>query len=468
MKKALLACLVMMLALSFVAFEGYGKSFNQVELLRLIDSPKTKLILTGGIVAAIGKSGEATSHRAPLLEFYPETAAFDSFSDIQMAVTIDFLFIPLDKYGTASFLYEWRWPWPIPILVERSFWFWGTEVGGEISEDTTWTLDGSPYYVIDNVSVQSGVTLVIEPGAQIRFRKFTDSRNNISFNIYGSIIAQGTEENFITFTTSCNFEDLDQTQGESSLELGRDFLPTDWTEIYIEGESAIFDYCVVEYGDTNVYLSGSTTSQIYISVIRGSVTGIVASNAIIIDNIIEKNGFSAIDAKGNVTISRNNITARYSHGWIHITGQDNEIIENSFSIEEIPGTFVAWGIMCRFGSSSTIFGNTIIGTGSNGIDITDEGTTANITYNQITGCSSGIFVGFFSPGVAACTVNYNCIYGNGYGVYNNDCGMTVNVENNYWGHESGPYHPETNPDGQGDAVSDCVDFEPWLTECSLD
>jgi len=48
-----------------------------------------------------------------------------------------------------------------------------------------------------------------------------------------------------------------------------------------------------------------------------------------------------------------------------------------------------------------------------------------------------------------------------YGIYNKGS-STVKASNNYWGHESGPYHPTLNPKGKGDKVSDNVDFKPWL------
>ncbi len=38
------------------------------------------------------------------------------------------------------------------------------------------------------------------------------------------------------------------------------------------------------------------------------------------------------------------------------------------------------------------------------------------------------------------------------------------AENNYWGHASGPYHPEENPEGLGDTVRSNISILPFLTE----
>jgi len=38
----------------------------------------------------------------------------------------------------------------------------------------------------------------------------------------------------------------------------------------------------------------------------------------------------------------------------------------------------------------------------------------------------------------------------------------VNATQNDWGDESGPYHPTKNPEGKGNAVTDNVEFDPWL------
>jgi len=62
------------------------------------------------------------------------------------------------------------------------------------------------------------------------------------------------------------------------------------------------------------------------------------------------------------------------------------------------------------------------------------------------------------------TANYNQILGNAeYGIVNEgNANVVVNAEYNWWGHCTGPYNDPDNLDGQGDAVSDNVDFDPWL------
>lgn len=61
-------------------------------------------------------------------------------------------------------------------------------------------------------------------------------------------------------------------------------------------------------------------------------------------------------------------------------------------------------------------------------------------------------------------INFNNIVGNTgtgvYGVYNGGTG-TLDAVNNWWGDASGPTHAG-NPGGSGDAVSDNVDYDPWL------
>lgn len=67
-----------------------------------------------------------------------------------------------------------------------------TAVGGTISELTTWTLANSPYYVT-NTTVSDGVTLVVEPGVELRFA------SNHGIVVYGKLVADGTLADPIVF-----------------------------------------------------------------------------------------------------------------------------------------------------------------------------------------------------------------------------------------------------------------------------
>ena len=46
---------------------------------------------------------------------------------------------------------------------------YATDVSGNISSNTTWSLANSPYVVTGNILVASGVTLTIEAGVTVKF-----------------------------------------------------------------------------------------------------------------------------------------------------------------------------------------------------------------------------------------------------------------------------------------------------------
>ncbi|GAF81657.1 unnamed protein product, partial [marine sediment metagenome] len=88
--------------------------------------------------------------------------------------------------------------------------------------------------------------------------------------------------------------------------------------------------------------------------------------------------------------------------------------------------------------------------------------TSSIHDNTFTANNYGLTANGGS-GYALPTVSDNDIFGNTeYGLYNGTSSQTVIAEGNWWGDVSGPKHPTVNPGGQGNAVSDDVDFVPWL------
>lgn len=68
-------------------------------------------------------------------------------------------------------------------------------LSGSITTNTVLTMDCSPYYVTDDVTIESGTSLTIEPGVEIQLVE------NASIFIKGQIIAQGTINSPIIFSS---------------------------------------------------------------------------------------------------------------------------------------------------------------------------------------------------------------------------------------------------------------------------
>ncbi|WP_372947734.1 right-handed parallel beta-helix repeat-containing protein, partial [Mariniphaga sp.] len=80
--------------------------------------------------------------------------------------------------------------------------------------------------------------------------------------------------------------------------------------------------------------------------------------------------------------------------------------------------------------------------------------------NTINNLDYGIYLPANLENVGAIDINSNSISGNSeYGVYN-AATTTVDASPNWWGDPTGPNHA-TNPCGEGNAVSDNVEFDPW-------
>lgn len=122
------------------------------------------------------------------------------------------------------------------------------------------------------------------------------------------------------------------------------------------------------------------------------------------------------------------------------------------------------GIRCYWNSSAVIRNNIITentSTGMYGAGIDCAVCLPIIDSNEVSNN--------FGNGISYCEalpdIHYNNILGNtGYGICNRFAPYVVDAEYNWWGDSTGPYHPDSNPGGLGDSVSDHVNFVPWLTE----
>lgn len=195
----------------------------------------------------------------------------------------------------------------------------------------------------------------------------------------------------------------------------------------------------------------------------------------------------------SLTIEGNTITsdtAYYGGGIFCVWGSSPTIKSNIITknVAELQGG----GIRCHDNSSPTIESNTITGNtalATGGGILCDNYSSPTIKGNTISGNATcwggGIHCGYYSSPIiernaitensadssgggiicsdfSSPTINYNCIYGNvGCGVTNADITMTIDVEYNWWGHETGP---GGICGGAGDSVCGYMTCpEEWLT-----
>lgn len=249
--------------------------------------------------------------------------------------------------------------------------------------------------------------------------------------------------------------------------------------------------------DTTTKIKGFTIQNGHTSAFGGGIfcdygASPLISNNIITDNRAGSNGGGGIYCTGSTVITDNIISDNIAYlvtwwstgGGIYCDGSpiitDNTITGN---IADYAG-----GIFCM-GPTPMISGNTI----SDNLAFLDGGgiycwgSTPTMSHNTITdntaSCGGGIYCEGSSPHIDSCTISNNAIdgvycvtesgpvmhnnniFGNaGYGLHNVNDTALVHAEYNWWGDPTGPYHPDSNPTGLGDQVSDYVAFAPWLDQ----
>ena len=204
---------------------------------------------------------------------------------------------------------------------------------------------------------------------------------------------------------------------------------------------------------------------------------------------------------------------KFKSGWLEVRGtlraigdEGNEIIFTSYRDDEFGGDTNGDGpsqgqprdwagikfrdtstgselrnVVIRYGGGASPYGSlTVIGTDDLTVErcmitrskygVYCDGASPVIRGCLITGNEVGIYCRNGAlPLIGGSAEFQNDIFDNsGYGVRNLDPGVTVNARFNYWGDPSGPHDPSDgpplhNPDGEGDEVSDYVDYSSWAS-----
>lgn len=173
---------------------------------------RTKLVLAGALIGVLiavpmilsmskGGDGKSSEQKTPVAEETTKPTSNETAAEMIESTT----------EPTVE-------PTPTPEAAPTASIPIKREVGGIISEDTTWTKGDEPYKLTQQVIVPKGVTLTIEPGTTI----VAENEGDMFLLDDGKIVARGTPENPIVFDGKgkSNFFTCKQTRnGVSVLDL---------------------------------------------------------------------------------------------------------------------------------------------------------------------------------------------------------------------------------------------------------
>lgn len=233
-------------------------------------------------------------------------------------------------------------------------------VGGELTADATFSPINNPYIVTQDLIVNQGVTLTIEPGVELLFEYGTSLVSN------GIFISKGTTEKPILFNPKNNLPFSGQ-----------------WNGIVINGAKSSLD----ENGN---YIGGSVISHAVLSKASYSVT-LGSSTSLLIENVKFE---------------------RCSFGVFIMESSYNTIRNCTFAGADF-GIFIASGYFSVF---NTISGNSISGSSDVGIFINSSADNSYNNYisdNRITSCNIGLHIGNYDRyGSSSNTIVDNYFYNN--------------------------------------------------------
>jgi len=406
----------------------WGQAYN-VEAILSYHSYEDTCFVT--IIDSIATFGSASSYAHVNNETNPFMFSVKSSTPNNTDVYFDYEITCDGGYSFAGTFY---------ITAQR-----GIEIGGIISENTTWSNDYL-YIVTANTLVQQGVTLTIEPGTRIQ------AEPEKYIRVDGCLVAIGTEDSMIVFTS--NADRWSGIEFHGSLDA-----VFDSNGNYVSG--TILKYAEVKnvwaYGTGGLWpLNGAIRiilSSPYIAnnfihdnfwcsdagywAKYGGGIYLLDSNAIIDHNLIQlnlayKNGGGIYIDYGSPTIEDNIIednTGCHQGGGIGISSTSNaqvirNVIRNNKTLNFGPSYYGGGGI-CSFSSFADINNNLIAYNTNGGIQHMANGSQIN--NNTIMMNDYGIV--YFSYSFTS----YNNIINNSiYNVFNKSPGNTI-AQNNYWG-----------------------------------
>ena len=377
---------------------------------------------------------------------------------------------------------------PSPIVYAK------TVVSGTITSNRVWTKAGSPYLVTDNLKINTGVTLTIEPGVVVKVSEnLAMPWLNNNMDVYGRLNASGTDSEKIYFTSVYDDSLGGDTNGDGDATAPSEF--DSWRIRFFSGsQNSVLAHVVIRYTADGPFFS-STEAGIDHLRMDASGNGISAIGSVLDITNSDLSGLlqSALSVNfgSTVTMSDSRITnvlyqpvivsnnSRLSlyNSEVLDTGLDYAISVALNSTLGIASSTIDGGIDSGIGifyTSTAYISSSTIRNFLDGVIRVVDGSKLIIATSSIQSNTNGITLlnrceecsgTFKEKRRSYLTARNNSLVENiSFGVLHESPTNSSDARGNWWGDPSGPYHVGLNPGGLGDAVSDNVDFSEWLVK----
>jgi hypothetical protein len=279
-----------------------------------------------------------------------------------------------------------------------------SQVGGNIDSSMTWTLELSPYQVVSPIVIFQGAVLTIDPGVEINFNW------KMGFAVLGSLVANGTPDSLIHFST------VDGV----------------WNGFAFAGGSAdtlsSLTYCIIEYCNFGVVCDSLSSPIIEHCTIQnftnvGIYVGYYAAPEIVDNDILN------LVPGGDPTGIQCDPFAFPTIYGNRLRGHSRGVLCRYISFTIIDSTYIAecdTGVYCYYTYNTVTIRHSEIDSNQVGVGL--FWSSPEITDNTITGNNKGIQGGLLS----APFVRRNDFSANTWTYYN----LTpngVDAEQNWWG-----------------------------------
>lgn len=349
-----------------------------------------------------------------------------------------------------------------------------TFVSGVISTNTTWTKANSPYIVNGNLTVDSAVTLTIEPGVEVRI----DS--SYSFYVNGRIIAVGTFTDTISFTANSMNPIAHPWEGI--------------TFTLKSVDTSKLQYCLFTHAIVSIYTTGaklkisnSTFKHNNIGIHINSVPSFNYSDYIYINKCLITENDTGIYNTGNQLIRSDVDENEISFNSIGLREENSRDGLRNFNDNHFNYNTIGYSSTGQqFGSRrNTYKGNTLygvyvkaaspenIGYISENIFIynataiyMDNADRGQIYYNTIAYNGIGIDDNFSYTGTASrnfLSLNYNCYFNNAYYNFIENGRFDISTKNDWWGTTSTGAIDSAIYDFYDDSTKGKVTYNPIST-----